>query len=261
MTHAATLRRFGSVRKREAGEIRQLRSDHPAIIEGRPLFPKSVVKAEDSPRLLVSGHNNRKIGKKVMKGEWAGMPIFTLTLAERTTCPRQCFMFERCYGDAMHWARRHEHGPELERRLAEEVAAKAAEHPEGFVIRLHVLGDFYSVAYVHHWRDLLHQHKELHVWGYTARSRKHDPEIAFLIEGMNHYYRDRWVIRFSSKDVKSGGATVFKSQSNAELHTNVIVCPAELHKSECCATCGLCWSVNAREKTIAFIEHGGVKKR
>ncbi len=260
MTHTTALRRFDSIRKREAGEIRQLRPDHPAIIEGRPLFPSRVVKVADAPRLLVSGHNNRKIGKKILKGEWAGMPVYTLTLAERTTCPRQCFMFERCYGDAMNWARRHEHGPELERRLAEEVAAKAAEHPKGFAVRLHVLGDFYSAAYVRHWRDLIHKHKELHVWGYTARSREHDPEIRLLIEGLNHFYRDRCFIRFSSKTVEPGGATVFSSIETASSAT-VVVCPAELHQSECCGTCALCWSKNAREKTIAFIEHGGVKKR
>lgn len=259
--HTNSLRRFGSVRKREPHEIKQIGAAHPAVVEGRPLFPSRVVKVEDSPRLLVSGHNNRKIGKKVLKGEWAGMPIFTLTLAERTTCPRQCFMFDKCYGDAMNWARRHEHGPELEARLAEEVGAAADRNSAGFVVRLHVLGDFYSVSYVARWVDLLHKHKELHLWGYTARSREHDPEIAMSIEGMNHFFRERCNIRFSTPMPKPGGATVFKSVSNAELHKEVIVCPAELHKSECCATCGLCWSKNAREKTIAFIEHGGVKKR
>lgn len=256
--HTKSLRRFGSVQKRD--EIKHLRSDHPAIVEGRPLFPKSVVKVEDSPRLLVSGHNNRKIGKRVMKGEWAGMPIYTLTLAERATCPRQCFMFERCYGDAMHWARRHQHGPELERRLTEEVAAKAAEHPKGFVVRLHVLGDFYSAAYVLHWMDLLREHKELHIWGYTARSLRHDTSIALMIEWMNDLFMERCNIRFSSEVVHTGGATVLQTLVQP-LPAGVIVCPAEQHQSECCATCGLCWSKNARDKTIAFVEHGGVKKR
>jgi hypothetical protein len=254
------LRRFGSVRKRDASDIQHLKSEHPAITEARPLFPSRVVKVEDSPRLLVSGHNNRKIGKKVMKGEWMGMPIYTLTLAERTTCPRQCFMFERCYGDAMHWARRHQHGPELERRLTQEVAAKAAEHPKGFVVRLHVLGDFYSAAYVLHWMDLLREHKELRVWGYTARSLRYDPAIALMIEWMNDLFYERCNIRFSAKLPYPGGATVFPSLEAARQQS-VVVCPAETQASECCATCGLCWSKNAREKTIAFIEHGGVKKK
>lgn len=260
MPHTTSLRRFGSVRKRDPNEIHHLKRGHPAIVEGRPLFPSRVVRVEDSPRLLVSGHNNRKIGKRVMKGEWAGMPIYTLTLAERTTCPRQCFMFERCYGDAMHWARRHEHGPALERRLAEEVAAKAAEHPKGFVVRLHVLGDFYSAAYVLHWMDLLREHKELHVWGYTARSLRHDTSIALMIEWMNDIFMERCNIRFSTEKAQPGGATVFSSVEAAK-QSGSVVCPAETHGSECCSTCGLCWSKNAREKTIAFIEHGGVKKR
>lgn len=189
------------------------------------------------------------------------MPIYTLTLAERTTCPRQCFMFERCYGDAMNWARRHEHGYALELRLADEVAIKAKEHPNGFVVRLHVLGDFYSSNYVAHWMTMLGRHKQLHIWGYTARSYKHDATIALMIDMMNDIYWERCFIRFSNAEARPKGATVVQSVEEASAMDDTIVCPAELHKSECCATCGLCWSKNAREKTIAFIEHGGVKKR
>lgn len=254
----SALRRFGSVELKD--NIKQIGADHPAVIEKRPLFPKSVVAVADSPRLLVSGHNNRKIGKKILKGDWAGMPVYTLTLAERTTCPRQCFMFERCYGDAMHWARRHEHGPELEQRLTKEVAAKAAQHRNGFAIRLHVLGDFYSAAYARHWLHLLGNYKELHVWGYTARSFQHDHEIALEIARMNARFPERCLIRWSSNRALPGGATVYGARQQAE-DANVTVCPAELLQSECCATCGLCWSKNFRDKPIAFIEHGGVKKR
>jgi hypothetical protein len=67
-----------------------LRQDHPAAVEGRTIFPRSVVGAADSPRLLVSGHNNSKLGKEVLRGSRAGWPIFHLTLEERATCPRSC---------------------------------------------------------------------------------------------------------------------------------------------------------------------------
>ena len=41
------------------------------------------------------------------------------------------------------------------------------DHPNGFAVRLHNLGDFYSLQYVALWRRLLARHPALHVWGYT----------------------------------------------------------------------------------------------
>lgn len=59
---------------------------HPALVEGRTIFPSTVVAPADSPRLLVSGTNQRKIGRIVSKGRWKGFPLYTLTLEERATC-------------------------------------------------------------------------------------------------------------------------------------------------------------------------------
>lgn len=69
---------------------------HSAAEDGRTIFPKSVTAAWDTDRLLVSGHNNAKLGRAVEKGEWAGMPIFHLTLEERATCPRTCEQWLTC---------------------------------------------------------------------------------------------------------------------------------------------------------------------
>jgi hypothetical protein len=63
-----------------------------------------------------------------------------------------------------------QHGADLERRLEIEVARHAEENPLGFAVRLHVLGDFYSVEYVGLWRQLVEQHSALHVWGYIPRA-------------------------------------------------------------------------------------------
>ena len=40
--------------------------------------------------------------------------------------------------------------------------AAALDHPNGFAVRLHNLGDFYSTTYVELWRTLLERHSALH---------------------------------------------------------------------------------------------------
>jgi hypothetical protein len=86
----------------------------------------------------------------------AGMPIYTLTLEERATCPTSCGHWRSCYGNSMHFAHRIDHrSPGFATLLAANVKRLGVEHPHGFVVRLHVLGDFYSVAYVDLWAALL----------------------------------------------------------------------------------------------------------
>ena len=97
---------------------------HAAREQGRTLFPSTVVHASLSPRVLIDGVNQRKIGRKVTKGRWTGMRIFTLTLEERATCPRACQQWDSCYGNNMPYARRHIGGAEFEAKLDAE-ASKA----------------------------------------------------------------------------------------------------------------------------------------
>jgi hypothetical protein len=128
-----------------------------------------VIPAAKLPRLLKSGMNSRKIGKIVAKGPWKGFPIFTLTLEERATCPRSCQQWANCYGNNMHFAQRISDDGTLTRRLWGELAALGAENPEGFLVRLHVLGDFYSEEYVAFWRAALEEFPQLRIFGFTAR--------------------------------------------------------------------------------------------
>ena len=65
----------------------------------------------------------------------------------------------------MHLAQRMQAGPDLEWRLEREVALLDIEHPDGFAVRLHELGDFYSVEYVKLWGKLLECNPGLHIWG------------------------------------------------------------------------------------------------
>lgn len=73
-----------------------LSADHPAVVNGTTLFPKSVKAPAESPQLLVSGVNNAKTGDRIVKGPWAGCKIFTLSLVERETCPRSCATWQTC---------------------------------------------------------------------------------------------------------------------------------------------------------------------
>jgi hypothetical protein len=109
------------------------------------------------------------------------MPIYTLTLEERASCPLTCKHWRSCYGNGMMVASRVQAGPELEARLEREIEVLDVRHVKGFVVRLHVLGDFYSVEYVELWRRLLRQYSTMRIWGYTARiDAKNDPIAAAL---------------------------------------------------------------------------------
>ena len=159
-------RRFTEHSPLNPAEIRPLRSDHPAVVNSRTIFPKTVVAPHDAPRLLIAGDNQRKVGGMVVKGPWDGMPIYTLTLEERATCPTRCAHWTTCYGNAMPWARRHRGGPDLEKLLELEVSRLSRTHPQGYVVRLHILGDFYSDHYTHLWHLWLTAYPQLHVFGF-----------------------------------------------------------------------------------------------
>lgn len=251
-----------------------LPEDHEAVLESRALFRNTVVSPWESPRFLVSGENSLKCGKRVEKGPWAGMPVFTLTLEERATCPRSCHHWRGCYGNGMPLARRndafHEDFiPALKAEVISLVREVCATNPlkpgyvpaKGVVIRLHVLGDFFSPAYVKMWGRLLKFLPELHVFGYTARhldaGNTQDYLIASEIQTLNERYPDRWAIRTSHTEPGAGRTIVVRATPR---DPDVILCPEQAGQTKSCSTCALCWNRNAWDKTVAFLEHG-MKRR
>lgn len=247
MTALSMISRFGS-KKVEVARSTGLRADHPALSEGRTIFRSMVVGSDTAPRFLVSGHNNPKLGKQVLKGERKGWPIFHLSLEERATCPRSCAVWAECYGNAMPYARRHRPDALFIPYLWAELTTLARAHRAGLLIRLHALGDFYSLDYVDFWRRALAEHPNVHVFGYTA----HAPtsEIGQALAALPW---DRFAIRFSAAEPVGQGATVFDTPPQ---DGDVIMCPAQVEKTTACATCGLCWAPAARDKTIGFLRHG-----
>ena len=185
-------------------------------------------------------------GRHVKKGKLKGAEVYTLTLTERETCPTSCHHWNDCYGNNMPFAHRIEHGEKLEARLIKEVkeiCTKAKNKGRLVLVRLHVLGDFYSARYVQLWRRLLVLHQNLYVWGYT-----HVQEGPIHNELMltRFSFPERWAVRWSDT------CGTFSANSE-ELTSDGIVCPEQESKTQACTTCALCW--DAPDKNIIFKTH------
>lgn len=233
------------------GKPMTLRDDHKAVVGATTLFPNRVQIPDHDSILFKSGANNSKIGSHVAKGKlWAGMPIYLLSLEERATCPRVCEHWNDCYGNHMPFARRWKAGVALEHAIPVELQKLAKKHPDGFVVRLHVLGDFYSNEYVDLWFDMFQRFPQLCVYGYTRREK--DDTIGRRIDDMNHIFPDRWRVRWSERPGAMGTHTTADVTARG-MTDKGIVCPAQTEGDEVsCGSCSLCWST---ETPIVFINH------
>jgi len=227
-----------------------LPEDHPAVTEGRTLFASTVREPTERDWLLKSAEHNRKIGSHVTKGKLAGFPIYSLTLEERASCPRSCEHWRSCYGNHQHWNQRWVHGPALVRGLEVELEYLSLKHKQGFLIRLHALGDFWSVGYVRAWERWLRQFEPLHVYGYSAWKR--GSRIGNELIRVRDANWDRFAIRLSNSGEPEKSANTIWYQPNQSVTPEGIVCPAQVSKTETCGTCALCWTTT---RNIAFLAH------
>lgn len=224
-----------------------------AIVDGVTIFPKSVEDPSLAAHVLMPGKHTAKLGGRVEKGRWAGLPIYYLTLEERATCPRSCKVWDVCYGNNMHRVKRWSHADlgaltdAIERDLAA-IHPASTRVPEGLVVRLHELGDFFSLEYVDWWRGALGRWPGLRVFGFTAWPP--DSEIGAAVDALNRDYADRWHVRFSHRPEKGrhGAAVVFPGMPEPEG----VRCPEQTGRTENCGTCGLCW---AMDKAVVFAAH------
>lgn len=224
-----------------------LNPDHPAVIEARSIHQKRVFDVVGyNGNVLKSVSDNKKLGNGsnvVTKGKWNGLRMFSLTLQERATCPSTCHHWRDCYGNNMAFGHRFKAGKALEERIEAELTNLSEKHKKGIVVRLHVLGDFYSVEYVEFWQRMLVKFPNLHIFGYTARFKE---PIGYNIAFLNAWFPDRCWIRFSQKESKLGMSAIEVTNEDS------ITCPQQTGKTEACITCGLCWSV---KKPIHFLSH------
>lgn len=232
---------------------------NPALKEGRTIFTSRVFDASQLDRVLISGMNNAKLGKKITKGLWAGSPFYHLSLEERKTCPRSCPVWAECYGSGMPAAVRVKYNANLMRALDSQLGTLNQKHPDGFAVRLHVLGDFPDLDYVNAWKGWSDKYRALQIEGYTAHPRS--SEIGQAIWKMNLRRPKRWQIRNSvSLDAPYEPmqvATLWDGANTPPPDMDAIVCPQELGKTACCGTCALCWSPAMHDKRVLFLGHGG----
>lgn len=221
----------------------------PYIVEGRTKFGKTVKRVDQVSNLLVSGHSNIKIGRDVRKAKFRGYWIYTLSLEERKTCPDSCRHWQTCYGNNMPFAQRVDHTdpkflPALEAEITRLLSVK---NRIGLLIRLHALGDFFSVEYVEFWHRMLEQFPNLAVFGYTART---SGPISWALGRLYGAFQGRALIRYSD-----GGFPFMSTVSIGDetgRPSNAFICPEQTGKTRCCATCAACWSTT---KNVAFMEH------
>ena len=81
----------------------------------------------------------------------------------------------------------------------------------------------------------------VHVFGFTGYGP--DTAIGRKVKFLNEFYPDRFSVRFSGID------TEVRKQ---DQQPDGIPCPAQTGKTECCATCALCWQSSDK---ISFLEH------
>lgn len=217
------------------------------------IFPSRVFEVGDES-VLKDGAHNSKIGGDVLVGRLKGARIFTLTLEERATCPRSCEVWTSCYGNSMPHSRRWKHGPAFEKKLTEEVASLCEQH-EKVLIRLHILGDFYSMQYVWVWNMLLAEHPNLYVFGFTAHEFKSD--IGESLSYLRARHEGRFFIRESGYCGPWGSFVIDFPTEMPRLGT-AVVCPEQRTamngegKADHCGNCGLCW---AGDTPIVFVKH------
>lgn len=245
----ANLRRFTD--HKDAGSPYALEPSHIAVRLGTSLFREGRLQSARFAKepLLKTGHNNRKIGKLITKGRWKGFPVFTLTLEERATCPRSCRHWLDCYGNKMNWPTRFMADGALVPRLDAELRALAGRQ-RAFVVRLHVLGDFYSVPYVEQWGAWLDRFPALHVYGYTAWRR--ETPIGAAVARLAADRWDRFAVRTSNSEAPERSTRTLYSATASGSVDGGIVCPVQTGKTECCGTCGLCWQT---QRPIVFLAH------
>lgn len=223
--------------------MKSLNLSNPALSNATTIFLKQVKDPCDVKRLLQPATSNSKLSKSgtaITKGKWKGMPLYSLSLEERATCPKTCNQWTNCYGNNMPFANRIDHeSKSFVSALGAEVEALSLKYPKGIVIRLHVLGDFYSTGYVNFWLKALKSYPNLKIFGYTHRLKT--SMIGSAIEKLNR--AGAW-IRWSD----AGG----EMSANCPPRKGDIVCPEQLSKTESCLTCMICAS---KVPSIGFLEH------
>lgn len=264
--HNARLRARAAKALERVKERRRAKVTNPAdgvIARAAPpgttetLYPSTVADPVPGDPVLMDGANTAKIGGRVLVGRLKGAAIWTLALEERRTCPETCLHFLTCYGNNMGRARRWRHGPALEAAIRRHVASEIRNGP--MLVRLHMLGDFYSLDYLRLWVELIDTYPDLHLFGFTAWGR--GTSIGDAVHRVREAAPDQFAIRTSGQAGRWGSWTLDWPTEKRFVHMNgerAVVCPEQLDanaggaRGKHCGNCAACWE---SEESVAFIEH------
>lgn len=242
-------------------KMKTLSKTEIAIANSKTVFGstvKDVASGLGKTERVIKKSTNIKLGKKVTKGWLKGFPIFTVTLEERATCPRSCAHWNDCYGNNMPFATRYQANDVMIETMEKELHELQKKHPKGFLVRLHVLGDFYSVGYVAQWAKWLTMFPALHVYGYTANQPNaidaKEKAIGQAIQSIRDNSNGRFAVRFSGNFEQAFSANSFDNEKAKEQvnQKQAFICPVQTDKVSSCGACGLCWQ---SQKTVVFITH------
>jgi hypothetical protein len=214
-----------------------------AVRDGTTMWTKQIYDPGDYPYDVIKESQNKKLtedgnpSERIRTGRWAGRKIWTLSLIARRTCARTCQHWVTCFDNNMRNAHRFEEGQALEDRIDLEVPLLLARHPEGVVIRLHVVGDFYSEQYVAVWREKLRRFPLLGLFIYTHRHP--GTPIGDAILAMERAYPAQVAHRLSDWD---GPGASFNGYEGEIEDAPATICPMQLGQVKSCASCGLCFN-------------------
>lgn len=202
------------------------------------------------------------IAARVIRIEPLGLMELVQIATSTKTLIANGFLAHNCFGNGMPVAVRFNYNDALMMSLDGELEWLSIKHPNGFSVRLHILGDFPDMAYLQNWIEWSDTLPELHVWGYTAHPA--NGRIGKEIMAMNRRRPDRWQVRFSVAEGTPHApmqvATTWKKPERYAFDptTRSLICPQEIGKTDHCSTCGICWNPKMENVRIRFLGHGNV---
>jgi hypothetical protein len=239
-----------------AKQFKQLDLEHT-------VYHKNVVNftAGNRDPLKPAKDNGKLHSTSVVRGPFKGYAMYSLTLEERATCSPDCGQLKVCYGNNMPFAKRYNVTDELLAAIDAQLA-KLTRKGQKILLRLHILGDFYSVAYVNFWRNMLEKYPTVAAFGYT-----HWPLITAQGSAVADLCADfptRFCIKWSLDRIEQipllattpiGGTIVVKDWSDTPK--GWIKCPAQMamdrgRSDVGCAECGIKCALGVN---VAFVEH------
>lgn len=209
------------------------------------------------------GKGNLKIGATVYTySRHAGKPAFDNGLG---TCPGSTPECEAiCYAKKIS-------GPVFE-NYRRNVGSDVPEIPaDATALRIHVSGDFDSVAYIDSWITRIEARPDVTVWAYTRSWR-----VPALLPGLERLRALPNVQLFASMDVSTAdeppagwrrawidgdrrASWDTRASDNGELNSvtadgvNSYVCPEETGHKRDCLDCGYCF--NGKRNDVTFLRH------